>query len=132
LTGTLRAGDSTRLAADDNSYYQLNSAGSVTSWSGRFSGVPNSLSSLRVTYAGANSSFCSQTVSIWNATTSTWATLDSRWVGSEVVINATVGGTLADYVTGATGTGDVSVRVHCLTYFAFYSSADLLKIVYDA
>ena len=133
LTGTVRAGDYTRLAANDNSYYQLNSSAGALSWTAHVGGVPNSLSSLRVTYSGAASPLCNQNVSIWNTTSSTWTMIDSRWVtSSEVLINPTVGGTLADYVTGMTGTGDVNIRVQCSYYYAFYSSADLLAIVYNA
>jgi uncharacterized repeat protein (TIGR01451 family) len=132
LGGTLRAGDYSRLAANDNSYYQLDSSVNGVSWSAHFAGVPNSLRSLRVTYSGAASPICNQTVSIWNTASSTWTSLDARWITSgEVLINATAGGTLADYVTGTTGTGDVTVRVQCSYFFAFYSSADLLAIVYD-
>jgi hypothetical protein len=88
---------------------------------------------LRVTYSGAGSPICNQTVSIWNTASSTWTPLDARWItSSEVLINATAGGTLGDYVTGTTGTGDVTVRVQCSYFFTFYSSADLLAIVYDA
>jgi hypothetical protein len=129
----LRAGSHSQLVANDNSYYQLNSAANAVSWSAHFTGVPNSLRSLRVTYAGAASPLCNQNVSIWNTASSTWTTLDARWVtSSEVLINATAGGTLADYVTGTTGPGDVNLRIQCSYYFAFYSSADLLSIVYDA
>jgi uncharacterized repeat protein (TIGR01451 family) len=130
-TGTVRAGDFTRLAANDNSFYQLNSATNAVSWRAHFTGIPNSLRSLRVTYSGANSPICNQNVSIWNS--GTWTTLDSRWVtSSEVLINAPVGGTLANYVSGDTGTGDVTVRVQCTNFYAFYTSADLMSIVYEA
>jgi uncharacterized repeat protein (TIGR01451 family) len=133
LTGAVRAGDFTRLSANDNSYYQLNSAGGAASFSAHFGGVPNSLLSLRVTHAGAASPICNQTLSIWNTTSGTWRTVDSRWVGaSEILINAAAGGTLADYVTGTTGTGDVNIRLQCSGPLAFYTSSDLLAIVYDA
>jgi uncharacterized repeat protein (TIGR01451 family) len=133
LGGAVRAGDYTRLAANDNSFYQLDSAANAVSWSAHFGGVPNSLRSLRVTYSGSAFPICNQTLSIWNTASSTWTTVDSRWITSgEVLINAPAGGTLADYVTGATGLGDVNVRLACTYFFAFYSSADLLSIVYDA
>jgi hypothetical protein len=133
LGGTARAGDYTRLAANDNSFYQLDSSANAVSWSAHFAGVSNSLRSLRVTYSGLGSPICNQTLSIWNTATSSWTMLDTRWItSSEVLINAPAGGTLADYVTGATGPGDVNVRLGCTYYFAFSSSADLLAIVYDA
>jgi uncharacterized repeat protein (TIGR01451 family) len=130
LAGAVRAGDYTRLAANDNSYYQVNSAGATASFSAHFAGVPNSIRSLRVTYAGGASPICNRTLSILNATSGGWTTLDSGWASSETLINAAVGGTLANYVTA---TGDVSVRVQC-TYpvpFAFYTNSDLLGIVYE-
>lgn len=42
------------------------------------------------------------------------------------------GGTLADYVSGSSGDGELRVRVRCtLTSGSFFSSGDLMKIVYD-
>jgi uncharacterized repeat protein (TIGR01451 family) len=131
LAGTLRAGDHTRLAANDNSYYQVNSSAGTTSWSAHVGAVPNSISSLRISFAGAGSPLCNQTLSLWNVASGTWTALDSRWVtSSEVALTANAGGTLADYVTGTTGIGDVNVRVQCTAPVAFYSSTDLLAIVY--
>jgi hypothetical protein len=132
-TGTLRAGDYTRLRAADANAYQVNSYAGATAWYGRVYSVPNALRNLKVTYTGWNSTSCSQTVSIWNWTTGVWVTLDSRTVGTlSTTINVAPGGTLSDYVSNASGTGDVAVRVRCAQSFAsFYASGDLMKIVYD-
>jgi uncharacterized protein YkwD len=135
-TGSLRAGDATRLNADDGSYYEVNRNYSYrrTSWYGTFKAVPNSLRALKGTYRGKNSVSCSQTVAIWKWTTSSWVVLDSRSVSTtEVEINVTPSGTLADYVSGSSGDGDVAIQVRCSRsdYTSFYSSGDLMKIVYE-
>ena len=51
-----------------------------------------------------------------------------------VTISGVAAGTLADYVSGTTGNGDVAVRVHCARSdtLAFTSSTDLLKLVYGS
>lgn len=137
--GTLRAGSASSLAADDGSFLEIASAGSLFSlssdWHGSFAGVPNGLKALRVSYAGKNSASCSQTVAIWRWTTSTWVTLDSRSVGpTEVLIGGLApSGTLADYVSGASGDGEVRVRVACSGFFTgWVASGDLLRLVYEA
>ena len=60
--------------------------------------------------------------------------LDSRTVGTtEVAINNLIpSGTLADYVSGSTGSGEVRVRVACQTTANFINRGDLMSIVYDA
>jgi serine protease AprX len=137
-SGSLRGGTAARLNADDNSYYEVNSTTSgtsrVSSWYGSFPGVSNGLTSLKITYKGKNSATCTQTVSAWRWTTSSWVQLDSRSVGTgEVAIaDLTPSGTLADYVSGTTGDGEVRVRVRCTrSFFSFYASGDLLQIVYQ-
>jgi hypothetical protein len=135
-TGSLRSGTSANLNADDNAYYEVNSSTSgtrTTSWYGTFTGVTNSLSSLRVSYTGKNSRSCTQVVYIWRWSSSSWVQLDSRTVGTtEVAIaNLAPGGTQANYVSGSSGNGDVRVRVRCRTSSgSFFSSADLLQISY--
>jgi hypothetical protein len=132
--GTLRGGGAASLNADDNSYYEVNSTTSgtrVSSWYGVFTGVPNVLSNLKITYKGTNSQSCTQTVSIRRWTTSSWVQLDSRNVGTtEVLITDLVpSGTLADYVSG---TGELRVRVRCTRSSpSFFSSGDLMRIDYE-
>ena len=135
-SGTLRSGGVTQLRSDDNAYYEVNSTTSGTrasDWYGRITTVPNALRSLKVTYRGKASTTCTQAVSIYNWTTGAWIRLDSRSAGTteaEVAVSAT--GTLADYVSGSTGNGDVAVRVRCARtdYVNFYASGDLLQITY--
>ena len=133
--GSARSGSYTRVFSNDNFYFQVNSTTSGTrtaSWYGRFSGVSNALRSLRVTYSGKSSATCSQTVSIWRWTTNSWVTLDSRSVGTtEIAIDKAVGGTLADYVSGTSGDGEVRLRVRCTRSTSFYTSADFMRITYS-
>jgi subtilisin family serine protease len=136
LTGTVRSGTFANLASDDNTYYEVNSSTSgqkTSAWHGTFTGVTNSLSNLRASYSGKNSRSCTQTVALWRWTTSSWVTLDTRTVGaSEVaVLNLVPSGTLADYVSGSSGDGEVRVRVRCrVSGSTFFSSGDLLQIAY--
>jgi hypothetical protein len=49
-----------------------------------------------------------------------------------MVANLVPGGTLANYVSGATGDGELRVRVRCTRgYWSFFASGDLLRIAYD-
>ena len=134
-SGGLRSGDATRLAADDDAFYSVNSTTwgtRVADWYGRMTGVSNALTSLKVTYRGRSSHTCNQTIYVYNWTTGTWKSLDARSRGtSESELVLTVGGTLADYVSGTTGDGDVAVRVRCTRDSgSYYVSGDLLKITY--
>ncbi len=136
------SGDHTKLAADDNQYLQISSSnvlqsGATTEWYGTFSGVSNSLKGLTVAYKGKNSPTCNQIVSMKRWTDNKWVDLDSRLVGnSEVQITKSPGGTLADYVSGSSGDGDLQVRVRCsatlaLSTSGFKAYGDLMKIVYE-
>jgi hypothetical protein len=133
--GTLKKGGVAKLAADDNSYYEVNSTKSgtrTTAWYGSFPGVPNGLNDLKVTYKGKSSKACSQTVSIWSWASGTWIQLDSRSVGSsEQLVEKMPTGALADYVSGSSGDGVLQVRVYCASSASnFGSKADLMKIAY--
>jgi hypothetical protein len=71
-------------------------------------------------------------IAVFRWTDSTWVQLDSRSVGTaEVeVAGLSPSGSLADFVSGASGNGDVRIRVSCsTTSTAFNLSADLLKLV---
>ncbi len=135
-TGTLNGGSAANLTADDNAYYAVNSTTSGTrtsSWYGVFPGVSRALTSLKVTYKGKNSVSCTQTVSIWTWTNSTWVVLSSASVGTTEVLlaNLTPSGTLSNYVSGTSGSGDVRVRARCtVSNQNFVSSGDLMQIVY--
>ena len=84
-------------------------------------------------FRGKATRACTQTIWIWRWTDGVWVQLDSRTVGStELEVNVVPGGANADYVSGATGDGNVHVRIRCATgYGTFVSSADLLQITYE-
>ncbi len=135
-TGTVRGGAAADLGADDNLYYEVNSTTSgtrTTSWWGRFTAVPNSLSNLKVTYKGKNSQTCTQRLYIKRWTNNAWVQLDSRSVGTtEVRIDALPGGNAADYVSGTAGDGELQLRVRCTrSKLGFLASGDLMQITYD-
>ena len=135
LSGSIRSGDATRLGSDDNLYYQVNSTTSSTytsAWYGKFTGVSNALTSLKVSYRGMSSRSVTQTVSLYRWTDGAWVTLDSRSVStSEVGLTLTPTGTLADYVSGTSGDGEVRVRIRSTTTGGtFYTSGDLLRIAF--
>ncbi|MGH2692224.1 MAG: S8 family serine peptidase [Actinomycetota bacterium] len=132
-TGTPRGGSFSSLVNDDNSYYQVNSVNRISSWYGSFPAVSNDMEGLKVTYKGKSSRSCVQAVSIWSHATSSWVQLDSRNVSStEILVEMTPTGTLADYVSGSTGDGELRVRVRCVRSggSSFYTSGDLMKIAY--
>ena len=134
--GKLRSGDASRLTSDDDSYYQVSSTTSgtrVADWYGRVKYVANSLTRLTVTYKGKSSASCSQVGYVYNWTNGHWVKLDSRTVGtSESGFTVAPGGTLANYVSGTSGDGDVAIRVRCVRgdSLNFFVSGDLMKIAY--
>jgi hypothetical protein len=124
------------LAADDDAFLVVTSSKTtprIASWYGTFTGVDNAIGSLDATLRSKASATCTQTISIWRWTDSTWLDLDSRSLGTteQEVADLSPTGTLADFVSGATGTGDVRVRVSCSNTgpTIFILSGDLLKIV---
>jgi subtilisin family serine protease len=133
VAGTLNAGSASSLAADDSALYRVNSTTSrtrSTSWYGSFTGVPSTLSDLRVTYKGSNSRSCSQVVEIFRFSNSTWSALDSRSVGRTQVLisDVAVPGTLSEYRSSG---GETRVRVRCSTTAGtFIASGNLLRITY--
>jgi len=131
--GSLRSGSYSQLAADDDSYYEVNStSGGTSSWYGRYTGVSNALKSLKVTYKGKASATCNQTLALWRWTTSSWVSLDTRSVGtSELLVEKSPTGPLADYVSGSSGDGEVRARVRCSRSSSFYNRGDLQRITYQ-
>ena len=92
-------------------------------------GVPNSVTKLSVTYSGKNSKTCDQTIWVYNWTNGSWVKVDQRSVSTtEKLVTVSLSGTLANYVSGSSGDGDVAVRVRCTRSDNFYASADLLKV----
>ena len=134
--GSLAGGTLGALAADDGSFYRLNSTTSSTfaaDWYGRFTQVPNAATSLQVDYVGSNSRSCSQKVSIWRWTTSSWVSLDTRSVGTtEVGLTRSPSGALGDHVSGPSGPGEIRVRIRCTTGSGrFVTSTDRLSVTYS-
>lgn len=136
LLGTWRNGDAASLAADDNLFYAVDSTASgtrTTSWYASFAAVPNELSSLRITYRGKQSLSATQRVAIWRWTDSRWVTLSTRTVGTTEVTVANVSppGTLANYVSGVSGPGEVRIRIRSSrSSGTFRTRGELVRITY--
>ena len=132
--GTRRSGSYGSLGADDNSYFSVNSTRSGTrasSWYGRLP-VSNALRTLKLTFRGRSSASCTHTLAIWYWPASRWVSLDSRAVGTtEVQVDKVPTGTLADYVSGTSGGGELRIRARCTRTSNFYTSGDLLRVVYE-
>jgi uncharacterized protein YkwD len=135
-SGALKAGDATRLHADDGQLYELNSTisgTSLTSWYGRVGGVSNALTRLTITYRGSHSATCAQGVYLWNWSYGYWVRFWSANVGpTETEAAFTLTGSLASYVSGLSGDGDVAVRIHCTRAdtVGFTSAADLMRVAF--
>ncbi len=133
-TGTLRAGTAAALATSNNTFYEVNSTTvnpRTSSWYGSFTGVTAGSSNLKITYEGRNSRSCTQTLSAWRWSDSTWQQFDSRAVTTADVTvgDATPPGAASGYISA---TGEVRVRVRCTGPTAnFYSRGDLMRIVYQ-
>ena len=136
-TGGLVAGEASSLAQTDTAYYQVSAVRSTSSstftsdWYGSFTGVPGALSALKVTYQGSNSRSCSQTIYIYNWSSGSWSSLNSRTVSTTEVriTDLAVGGTQSNYVSGG---GEVRVRVRCRTSAGtFVASGNQLQISYQ-
>ena len=133
LTGEALSGNASSLGADDNNYLVVRSTKTGTKvaiWFASFTGVDNSISTLHASYKGKSSSTCTQVISIFRWTDASWIQLDSRSIGDAEVEAADLSpsGTLADYVSGTSGAGEVRVRVSCSTSGArFDLSADRLQ-----
>ena len=131
-TGSSGGGTVASLNADDDNYLVVKTpkSGSTATWFGTFTGVDNGVSSLAATYKGKVSTSCTQAVSIFRWTDSTWVVLDTRSIGTtEVLISGlSPSGTLADFVSNASGTGDARIRVSCTGSGSFNLSGDLMKL----
>lgn len=132
--GSAQGGNAASLAADDDNFLVVGSTTKATrtaTWYGAFTGVANGTASLAATYKGKSTLTCTQVISMWRWTDSTWVQLDSRSIGTTEVLvsNLTPPGALADFVSGTSGTGDVRVRISCSTAAGSFSlSGDLLKL----
>ena len=128
--GSVASGSAASLAKADGVYYTVNSNGRhtrTTSWYGTMTAIPSTLQSLSISVSAKSSASCSQTVSIYQFSNSSWVTLDSRTLGSSLVaVNAAVTGTLSNYVKN----GNMRVRVSCTSRSSFAHSTDLLNVAY--
>jgi hypothetical protein len=135
-SGSLVAGDATRLHADDDSFYQVASATSgtrLTSWYGRLAGVSNALTQVTITYRGSHSAPCTQGIYLWNWLNGYWVRFSSASGGpTETESSFTVTGAVATYVSGTSGIGEVAVRVHCTRSDAvgFSTRGDLMRVTF--
>jgi hypothetical protein len=134
LAGSARSGTSASLSANDNGFFEVNST--TSGWTraaeryGEFT-VQAGASNLRVTYSGANSRSCSQTIAIYRWTTQSWVQLDSRTVSTTEVLRTDMlpSGSAADYINAA---GQVRVRVRTTSSLSsHYSRGDFLSLKYD-
>ena len=133
-TGTLRTGPASRLTTSDNVLYEVNSTTAnprTSSWYGSFTGVTAGAANLKITYEGRNSRSCTQTLSAWRWSDSTWQQFDSRAVTTTdiTISNLDPPGPSAGFISP---TGEVRVRVRCTGPTAnFFSSGDLMRIAYQ-
>ncbi|MDX6545678.1 MAG: hypothetical protein QOG02_1452 [Gaiellales bacterium] len=139
LSGTLNAGSYANLAIDDGKLYKVNStttgATRVADWYGQFGGLPAGATNLAITYKGSNSSSASQTVYLWDWTTSSWTQLSGPTsVGtSDVTVTPSVISLPANYIGTGTKHGMVRIRVrNSKASTSFVTRGNLMKIVYDA
>jgi hypothetical protein len=135
-SGSVKAGDATRLREDDGTVFEISSTTSgtrLTSWYGRVAGVSNALTRLSVTYRGSHSASCEQTIYLWNWSIGYWVRFASGGGGpSETEVTFSPGTSLDSYVSGTAGDGEVAVRVHCARSDAvgFTSAGDLMKVTF--
>jgi hypothetical protein len=131
-SGTLGAGSVAGLKADDNTFYQVKSTTSGTrtaTWYGSFTGVPQSLTALALSYVGKNSTTCTEALSVWNFSNNTWFQINSTAVGTgEVLRYNIVPSGFSAYVSG---TGEVRVQVSCSAATNFTASGDFMSISYQ-
>jgi hypothetical protein len=101
----------------------------TTSWYGSFTSIPAGATSLRVTYTGLNSRSCTQVLAAWRWTDSTWQQLASQAISTTDVTLADLAppGAASGYIGP---TGEVRVRARCTTTANFFTSGDLLRLVY--
>ena len=135
--GTLQSGNASSLGTADTNYLSVMANDAVThkaAWYGEIPNVPNTITSLSVSYRGNSSSSCKQTISIRDFTNLVWVKLDgARPVGTtDGSVNLTVMGPLANYVSGITGDGKVRIQVSCTSAAdVFTSDENLLNLTYS-
>lgn len=131
FAGSIISGNATSLRVLDGTSF-VTSASGGTSWYAMTSGVPNTITALSVNYGGSHSASCTQGVWAWNWTRGTWQRLDSRPAGPSSQLTATVPGTLSEFVSGASGVGNVAIAVTCSRSDGgpVTTNADLMRLTY--
>jgi hypothetical protein len=87
---------------------------------------------VQITYKGLNSRSCAGTIYLFNYTTNAWVSVKSATVSTSAVTTVIIpSGTVADYVSGTSGSGSVKVRVKTTnTSGSFYTSGDQVTVAY--
>lgn len=116
--GTLTSGTAPALVSGDNVNLILKATTTApysAEFSATFSNVSALPSALTVGYIGKSSAACTLKTSIFNWMTNAWVQLDSRSLStSKITVPAVpVPGTLSNYVSSTSGTGDVRIKVGC-------------------
>ena len=133
-TGILISGTATDLATADLLYYRVGSSGRRTrtaAATASFSGVPVTASGLELTYRGAASAPCTQTLSLYRFSTGAWTVLDTRQAGlSEPTLSILAPpGSPSEYVAS---NGGVRFRVACSSKLtSFTLSGNKVELSYD-
>ncbi len=130
-SGSLRSGTVSRLAVADGYTFDVyaSTAAGRAEWYGSLS-ASNAAAALSVRYVGSASASCTQTLAIYNWTSASWLTLNTRAATSYRVSVTAAAPSVADYVSGSSGAGEVRVRVACTRADSalFWTRADLLSI----
>ncbi len=111
LAGTLVSGTFANLAGNDGSYYVVSSGSRTIDWYGSvtIAGSPASVARLTVAYAGMYSgNSTTQTLHLYNWTSSAWTQIDSRAVGTTQILVTSIQTSPGSYISS---TGEIRVRV---------------------
>ena len=132
LQGSITAGSAASLAADDATRMTVAAAKPGTTWATDWYGeatLAHPPLSLTVRYNGAYSTSRTQTLHIWNWSTSAWNQVDQAAVGTSDVTRTWTTSTPGDYVSPA---GVVRCRVQGNTRNKTYNClADYMAFQYD-
>jgi len=134
IVGRLLGGTVADLATADKTSYQVASSSGATrtsTFNASFTGVPATLSGLRLTYQGGATASCTQTVSLYRFSTGVWTVLDSRTasVADQALSSLVPPGSPSEYVSS---TGEIRSRVGCsATQTGFTLNGNQLQLAYD-
>ncbi len=130
LAGTQRSGTIASVATADGTSLRIDSTTSGTrtsDWYATYTGVPSTLSDLKVSYRASSSRTCTQVVSALRWSDGAYVTLDSRSIGGATSVTTPAATNPASLVSAA---GEVRVRVRCTLGRSFTHGTDLLRIGY--